>query len=198
MSLELVNSLATFGTFVVIAATAIAALVQLRHARSSNQIAALDELREAFQSREFAEANRFIDTQVKELIKSPKFRYQWANRAARTEEFAEAIEHIRLVGNYFEDFGALILAGLLDGELAVSIYCTDVVRAWDQLSPIVAIGRRRLGRGIWENFEYAAMLSKRWMKEHPHGIYPRGEPRLEVNDEWLEADKQYAAALAPA
>jgi hypothetical protein len=36
------------------------------------------------------------------------------------------------------------------------------------------------------------------MKEHPHGIYPRGEPRLEVNDEWLEADKQYAAALAPA
>jgi hypothetical protein len=46
MSLQLVNTLATFGTFVVIAATAIAAIVQLRHARSSNHIAALNELRE--------------------------------------------------------------------------------------------------------------------------------------------------------
>jgi hypothetical protein len=50
MSFELVNTLATFGTFVVIAATAIAAVVQLRHARSSNQIAALNELRETMES----------------------------------------------------------------------------------------------------------------------------------------------------
>jgi hypothetical protein len=40
MSLELLNTFATLGTFVVIAGTAIAAIVQLRHARSSNQIAA--------------------------------------------------------------------------------------------------------------------------------------------------------------
>ena len=53
MSLELVNTLATFGTFVVIAATAIAAIVQLRHARSSNQIAALNELRETMETPEF-------------------------------------------------------------------------------------------------------------------------------------------------
>ena len=46
MSLELANTLATLGTFVVIAATAIAAILQLRHARTSNQIAALNELRE--------------------------------------------------------------------------------------------------------------------------------------------------------
>jgi hypothetical protein len=50
MSLELVNTLATFGAFVVIAATAIAAIVQLRHARSSNHIAALNELRETMES----------------------------------------------------------------------------------------------------------------------------------------------------
>ncbi|MBV8366944.1 MAG: hypothetical protein JO194_10675, partial [Candidatus Eremiobacteraeota bacterium] len=41
MNLELLNVFATLGTFVVISATAIAALVQLRHARSSNQIAAM-------------------------------------------------------------------------------------------------------------------------------------------------------------
>lgn len=42
------------------------------------------------------------------------------------------------------------------------------------------------------------MLSKNWMKNHPDGNYPRNAPRLELNDEWLEADKQYAASLAPA
>ena len=47
MSTELVNTFATLGTFVVIAATAIAAIVQLRHMRGSNQIVALNELREA-------------------------------------------------------------------------------------------------------------------------------------------------------
>ena len=44
MSLELVNTLATLGTFLVIGATATAAIIQLRHMRGSNQIVALNEL----------------------------------------------------------------------------------------------------------------------------------------------------------
>ena len=198
MSLELINSFATFGTFLVIAGTAIAALVQLRHARGGNQIAALDELREAFQSREFAEAQAFVDTRLGDLVKNPAFRYQWAHRAERTEEFLAQIQSIRLVGNYFEDVGALILAGLLDPNLAIPIYGTDVVRAWDRLEPVTAIGRRQGGKAIWENFEYAAMLCKTWMDSHPEGGYPRNAPRLPLTDQFLEADKQYAASLAPA
>ncbi|MBV8172813.1 MAG: hypothetical protein JO219_12880, partial [Candidatus Eremiobacteraeota bacterium] len=50
MSLELWNTFATMGTFVVISATAIAALVQLRHARASYQITALAELNKAHDS----------------------------------------------------------------------------------------------------------------------------------------------------
>jgi hypothetical protein len=60
MSLELVNALATLGTFLVIAATAIAAIVQLRHARSSNQIEALAEFREGTQDPEMRIAERFV------------------------------------------------------------------------------------------------------------------------------------------
>lgn len=198
MSLEILNTFATFGTFLVIAGTAIAALVQLRHARGSNQIAALDELREAFQSQEFAEAQTFVDTRLDELVKNPAFRYQWANRAARTDEFLAQIQFIRLVGNYFEDVGALILAGLLDPDLAIPIYGTDIVRAWDGLEAVTAIGRRRGGKAIWENFEYAAMLCKTWMESHPEGGYPRNALRLQVQDVWLDADRQYAASIATA
>jgi hypothetical protein len=198
MPLELVNTLATFGTFLVIAGTAIAALIQLRHARGSNQIAALDELRTVFQSNEFSEATSFLATRLDELTENPAFRYQWAHAEKRTEEFRDAIQRIRLVGNYFEDVGALIVAGLLDGNLTCMIYSGDVKDAWEWLQPLIAIRRRTLGAAGWENFEYAAMLAKKWIEAHPEGTYPRGAPCLQIADKWLEADKQYAASLAPA
>lgn len=196
MSIEIVNTIATFGTFLVIAGTAIAALVQLRHARGSNQIAALDELRSVFQSRAFTDAQNFLFERLPDLIKNPAFRYQWLHRAARTDEFREGIERIRLIGNYFEDLGALVAAGLLDGELTSMLYSNDVTRAWDQMAGLTAISRREVGSAIWENFEYAAMLCKKWMHAHPNGGYPRGAQRLALKDDWLEADRQYAASLA--
>jgi hypothetical protein len=63
MSLEAWSAAAQIGTFLVIAATAVAALVQLNHLRAANQIAASNmfiqeyegpELREAFFVREVA------------------------------------------------------------------------------------------------------------------------------------------------
>ncbi|MBV8282486.1 MAG: hypothetical protein JO347_10555, partial [Candidatus Eremiobacteraeota bacterium] len=45
MSLELWSTIAAVGTFVVITATAIAAVIQLRHMRSSNQITILNDFR---------------------------------------------------------------------------------------------------------------------------------------------------------
>jgi len=190
--LESLNTLATLGTFVVIAATAVAALIQLRHARSSNQIAALTQLRDAFQSREFSEANGLVLTRLEELLRNPEFRYQLKNRSARTEEFNPAIVSINLIGNYFEDMGALMVAGLLDTKLVNTIYSSDITQSWQRLAPVVAIQRREGGDALWENFEYAAMLAFRWIDAHPNGAYPPDAPRLPVRDEWLEADRAYA------
>jgi hypothetical protein len=86
MSLELANTLATLGTFVVIAATAIAALLQLRHARSSNQIAALNELRETTETPAFLEASHFVQGGLSAKLQDPAFRYQVAMRSVRTDE----------------------------------------------------------------------------------------------------------------
>ena len=86
MSLELANTLATIGTFVVIAATAIAAVLQLRHARSSNQIAALNELRETTETPEYMEAAHFVQGGLGAKLRDPAFRYQVTKRSARTDE----------------------------------------------------------------------------------------------------------------
>ena len=54
MSLELVNTFGTLLTVAIIAATAIAAMIQLRHLRAGNQINSLLMLGEQFESREFS------------------------------------------------------------------------------------------------------------------------------------------------
>ena len=197
MPLELWNTVATCGTFVVIAATAIAAVVQLRHARGSNQIAALAELRSSFQSVEFAEAFNFIQRSVPELIKDPEFRYQLVHRIERTPQYAEAIRRLNFVGNYFEDMGALLLAGLLDRRATNMIYSSDIVIAWETLLPTLQITRRAHGPAVWENFEYAAMLAQDWIASRPHGDYPRNARRLEIGDDFLEDDLSYAQNRSP-
>jgi hypothetical protein len=198
MSLELVNTLATFGTFVVIAATAIAAVVQLRHARSSNHIAALNELRETMESPDFQAAQHFVSGELSKKLQDPAFRYQVAHPTERTDEMRPFHTNVAVMGNFYEGMGTLVKTGLVDRELVLQMYTDQIRGAWDRLVPVAAIARRRVGDALWENFEYLTVLAQDWMAAHPKGTYPAGVRRIDVKDDWLEADKQYAASLAPA
>lgn len=198
MSLELANTLAAFGTFVVIAATAIAAIVQLRHARSSNQIAALNELRETTETPEFLEALHFVEGELSSKLQDPAFRYQVANRTARTGEARALIAKVIAIGNFYENLGLFVSTGLVDRELVLQMWSGPVIRAWEHLAPHAAIVRRSRGDVFWEKFEYLTVLAQDWRNAHPKGTYPAGVRRTGIKDEWLEADRQYAASLATA
>lgn len=195
MSLELANTFATLGTFLVIAATAVAAIIQLRHARSSNQIAALNELRETRETPEFQRAQHFVLTDLPAKMQDPAFRYQLVEQAARTEENRALNTRVSVIGNFYENVGLLMKSELVDKGLALELLSGVVIRAWEQLAPVAAIGRRRFD-ALWENFEYATVLAQDWVATHPKGAYPAGVRRIELKDEWLEADTQYAASLA--
>jgi hypothetical protein len=117
MSLELVNTLATFGTFLVIAATAIAAIVQLRHMRGSNQITAVNELRETRETPEFLAASRFVTAELSSKLRDPAFRYQLGNPRARTDENNPLIANVTRLGNYYEAVGILVKTGLVEKDL---------------------------------------------------------------------------------
>jgi hypothetical protein len=199
MSFELVNTLATFGTFFVIAGTAIAALIQLRHSRSSNQIEALAELRQGRDDPEMQTAQRFVRHDLGEKLKDPAFRYQLAHREAMTPENQPLWNEILRVGNFYETMGILVKSGLADKNLVLDNFSSTVLNNWKWLVPVLAIIRQSLGdTSIWENFEYLAVLSEDWEVAYPNGTYPAGVRRLELKYTWLEADKQYAASLAPA
>lgn len=197
MSFELVNTFATLGTFVVIAATAITAIVQLRHARSSNHIAALNELRETMETPDFQVAAHFVSTQLPAKLQDPAFRYQIATPSARTDEMRLHMAKINAIGNFFESMGVVVKTGLVSKEVVFEMWSSVVPPNWNSLAPIAAIQRRRAGDALWENFEYLTVLAQDWNAAHPKGTYPAGMRRIEIKDEWLEADRQYSAALVP-
>ncbi len=198
MTLELWNTFATFGTFIVIAATAIAALVQLRHARGSNQISALAQLGEQSETPQFEAADHFVRAELATKIQDLKFRYEILNRAERTDENIRLIRQINTVGNYWENVGLLVRTGLVDLDLALNLYAANSCEAWDGLAPYAAILREKFGPAGWENFEYFVVLSQDWLAAHSKGTYPVGVRRIELRNEWSQADRQYAASRAPA
>jgi hypothetical protein len=162
MSLELVNSLATFGTFLVIAGTAIAALIQLRHTRSSNQIETLAELRQEAASSDMVPALRFVRFDLSEKLKDPAFRHQLANPGTLTDENTMARIYISRVANYYEGMGTLIKSGLADKNLVLdSSYTTLILIMWKQLSPAIALVRQSLGDPSMYDGSPAAAHSKR-------------------------------------
>jgi hypothetical protein len=198
MSLELWNTFATFGTFIVIAATAIAALVQLRHARGSNQIAALAQLEAASQTPQFDAADHFVRAELAGKLQDPEFRYQTVNRAERTDENITLIRQVSTVGNHWENVGLLVRTGLVDRDLAMKLYSASATSTWDSFAPLTAITRQGFGDATWENFECLVVFCQDWQAAHPKGAYPAGVRRIALKNEWLDADARYAASRGPA
>lgn len=193
MSLELWNTLATVGQFLVITATAIAALLQLRHMRGSNQIAVLTELRASQQTPEYLKAANFVYNDLAAVMEDPAFRYQLLNRSARTPEGNELISHIEIVGDFYENIGMLAKTGLLDRRLLMDILSAVVVSTWNALAGVTAIWRARYGNAIFENFEYITVLAQDWRGAHPDGDYPAGVRRITLANKWQADDERYAA-----
>ena len=192
MSLELVNTLATFGTFLVIAATAIAAVVQLRHARSSNQIAALSELRETMETPDFLAAQQFAAGALKARMQEPAFRYQYQEPTARTDETRPLIAKINALGNFYEGMGLLKKTGLVDRGLVFELFSYQAISTWEELAPLAAIARRRLGDALWENFEYLAGLSQEYIERNPQGALPKNARRMPRDPSLLARYKKAA------
>jgi hypothetical protein len=182
MSPEWLTALGTLGTFVVIAASAAAALFQLRHMRGSNQIVALTEVRETIESESFQAAERLVSKLAKRLDEP----------AVREDLLAPFLspeyQPVRYVANFFETFGAFVKNGIIDENIACDLWSDVIVRNWNALELITSNRRTvRDAPRLWENFEYLASISKRFLRTHPHGTYPRNMERLPLPQPWPEA-----------
>jgi hypothetical protein len=157
---------------VVILASAIAALVQLRHMRGSNQIVALTECRETMESAEFGDALAFVSYELPKRLSDPAE----VGRLLAIP-FVDEYRAIGTVGNFFESMGVFVKNGIIDKDIACDVWSGVVLRNWEALAPIVEFLRGRTSEALWENFEYLAVLASQFLVEHPSS-YPLGFPRM--------------------
>jgi hypothetical protein len=184
MNAEWVTAIGTIGTFVVITASAIAALVQLRHMRGSNQIVALTECRETLESPEFREAQRFVSFELPKRLNDPNERPKIV-----TLPFCDEYEAIGTVANFFESMGLFVKTGIIDRHIACDFWAFVVLRNWNALLPVTTYVRAAVQTdALWENFEYMAMLSKTYSEQYPSS-YPPHAPRMPPDRSLLDDAK---------
>ena len=182
MTAEYLSAYAAIGTFVVIAITAIAAVVQLRHIRGSNQLAGLLHVTEMWRGDAIQQANKFIDEDLAERLRAPSYRAELMERVPSRRTHPEL-----LVADMMEQTGSYIKYGMIDGQQFLDITGNYVEHMWARLKEVVAIRRVATNSAaLYENFEYLAALEQDFRAKHAADNYPRGVRRLMPEAEWRE------------
>jgi hypothetical protein len=190
MSLELLNTIASAATVVVVSATAIAALIQLRHLRVSNQINAMLQIGGSFEGAAYADAYLLVGRDLDQVMSDPSFRaYELAHARdlplpnIDPEQLAVR-RAVILIGNMYDEMGMLVRNRIIDKKLFVYQYSSHVIEQWNRLSGYIAFVREASGRNsTWEMFEYLVVLTQDFARENPD-TYPRGVRRVPIQNPW--------------
>jgi hypothetical protein len=185
MSIEVWSAVAQIGTFVVIALTAIAALVQLQHLRSANQLTAWQTFFQTYEGAELADAFHFVRAELAERLKDPLFRAELRDGAVDRARHPEI-----KIANFFDQWGSYYRMGAIDRRAYMIASADMIVSFWRRLEPVVALLAVQ-SNGVntsFESFEYLAVQAKEWLASHPGGNYPAGVARMPLADKWAEID----------
>jgi len=183
MSQESLSTAAAIGTFIVITATAIAAVVQLGHLRAQNQLTGLLTVLARVEDPQF---NAWVDA-AREVIRThmsdPHFR-----RSVMNGTFDRNNNPWLNLGNSYDWVGSLVKHKLIPEEALLDVYSSRVIQAWSIVEDLIPLMRKRGGPAIWENFEYLVVRARAWNVQNPHGAYPKGVPRLQIDVTWPELE----------
>ena len=184
MSLELLDTIATLTTTLIIAATAVAAIVQLRHLRAGNQIAAQLALRQVLLDTTFWNAIGRLRYEIPPLLRDPQFEryvrefHESDIEATGSERFDGPYEAALVVGRNLENIGNMVRNGMIDPRIFLEQYANLVVMAWNCCEPLVRIRREAVGNDApWEDFEFLTVLARRFVQERPT-VFPSGMKRI--------------------
>lgn len=186
MHLEVLNTAAQIGTFLVIAATAIAAGIELRHMAAKNQLEAVLALERDFRDPQLQESLRFVQFYLDQKMRDPAYRAELASLG-----FIDSRTHLEMnVCNWFNQIGTIVKNDIVEESAFLDSFARLVDQYWILLAPVIAILRRKRGDEQYQNFEYIASRSREWHAKHPKGIFPKGTPRMPLADVWLPEDRQ--------
>jgi len=186
-------ALAQVGTLVVIIGSVIAALIQLRHMRTGNQLEALLSLERDFRAPELQAALAYVQEQLARKLEEPAYR-----RELEKIGFVDPVAHPEMVAcNWLNEMGTLVKRGLVSQDTFMDLFARLIVHCWTKVEPAVAIMRRSRGQSQYHDFEYLAMRAALWLKRHPHGMSPRSFVRTPLPDRWREIDNETGKLTSP-
>ncbi|MGA8534909.1 MAG: hypothetical protein WB615_12450 [Candidatus Tumulicola sp.] len=172
MTYEAIGAYSALGTFVVILATAIAALVQLRHLRQSNQLSGLLSVLQLFQDPHLHDLIDFVRTDLPRQMEDPEFVAGFERVPIDRKQHPEF--HL---AELYEEVGSFVRSGLVDEKLFLQGHWYNVLLYWKLLQPAI-VAARKPRPYIFENFEYLALRAQAWCDRHPRGNYPASAPRM--------------------
>lgn len=164
---EVIDTVAAVGTFVVIAATAVAAIIQLRHMRASNQLAGLLSVLARVEDANFNTWLTETQRQLPALLSDPDY-----IQSVIDNTFDRRIAWLQL-GNSYDWVGSLVKNKLIPVDAFLDVYSFRIVQAWELMVPITVLARHNSSDAVWENFEYLYIKGLEWSEKHGHGNYPK-------------------------
>src|SRR5215469_17936658 len=169
MTAETLTAVAAIGTFVVIAASAVAALIQLRHMSSNNELSALRAAMESWDSDRVQDALYFLRTEFARKMKDESYR-----KELDTAGPVDRRTHQELyICDFWDTLGVFIMHGLLRESAFLEMGAEMVAMNWETISPAIAIMRRKRGDALFIGFEYLADRGRRWTAQFPEGCTTR-------------------------
>lgn len=181
MSLEGLNTLAAVGTFVVIAATAIAAIVQLRHLQRGNWLAVQLKILEMWNSETIQEPYDYIKTVLPEKLKDAKYRAE-----LEYGPIDRSVHREMVILDWNAHLGLMLERGALD-ETFLQMYEPAIVLCWKQLAPVLALLRRHRDEHGIEQFDYLVARTMAQRAKPRKDIFA-GLERPPTVDDWLAVD----------
>jgi len=176
--LEILNTVAAIGTFLVIAATAIAAVIQLRHMRANNQLEGLLNVLARVEDANFNRWTTEAQRQLPAMLADPEY-----CKKVVEAEYDRDVAWLNLANSY-DWVGSLVKNKLIPEGPFLDVYSFRVMHAWKIIEPMALLVRTYQGNATWENFEYLYVKAEDWEKKHINGNYPKNVRRV-------------ASALAP-
>ena len=85
----------------------------------------------------------------------------------------------------FEILGSYTNRKIVPHELVTDMWAPVILGWWEDLTPFIAVMRRRHGQTIFENWEALALRSKRCIDAN-RSTYPKGLARMNVVDPWAD------------
>lgn len=172
MTADSINIAISSATLIVVGVASVAAIVQLRHLRTSNQLNGMLEIMNQWNipavQQALAEVRR-----IPEKMKDPEYVQALNSGTMDRAHYPEL-----LAMDLWEQIGTFSKRGLIDESILLDITCDQVVNAWTHAEPAIAAVREKRGPSTFENFEYLAVQATLWQRRYPDGNYPARLPRM--------------------